>query len=85
MPNTLDVRKRIGVTMRTVVVVLATLSVLNAPTGPGTPSEPRLALGQMIRIITGAAVPREHVQHPVDLSSVGKLFGITRTKPPTIR
>lgn len=49
MPNTLDVRNRMGVTMRTIVVVLATLPVLTAPTGPRTPSEPRLALRQTIR------------------------------------
>jgi hypothetical protein len=72
MPNMLDAQKRLNVTMRTVVVVLATLCVLNAPSGP----RPL----QAVKVLTAAAIPLDRVRRPVDLASVGKLFGITAAR-----
>jgi hypothetical protein len=61
-------RHRLNVTMRIVVVVLATFSVLNAPSGP----RPL----QVVKVLTAAAMPLDSVPRPVDLSRIGKLFGI---------
>jgi hypothetical protein len=63
------------VTSRAIVVIIATFACLHAPTRPAVP------LGQMIKILTATAMPLDHVQHPVDLAGIGKLFGITPPKP----